>query len=383
MKETEIAGFDPNLYPVGEEMGQFEHNPEHIATARTVAANNSSTYEQVSQAWRDLANYTFNYNLPSNGLYRLKGSVSGKYVDGANHNGDKATMNEEAGTNANGIFFLTDRNELINYGSGYFLANGYGVKGMAAGDKVTFALPQNNLAKHGKFSIKAPAGYLYDHGTTNSWLDRYSNDNSANCEWILEKVTQLPINVPASGFATLCSPVSLTLPEGVTAYELFVDTEESVLVLNKIDRDIMYGEPVLIEATPGLHQAAVGEQFANLQETADFGQGFFKGYLFTSPKTKDVLTLQTIDGEVGFFRYTGTTLRGFRAFIDWQELQEYFPKAPTQGLKIDFGKVNAIEALDSLFNADAPAAIYDLQGRRHSRLQKGINIVNGKKIIVQ
>jgi len=81
-------------------------------------------------------------------------------------------------------------------------------------------------------------------------------------------------------------------------------------------------------------------------------------------------------GTMGFYLYTGTTLTAHKA---------YLPKASvpsgTPGLRFIFGDATGIQAPDS--EETGTDAIYNLQGQRAGGLQKGMNIVGGKKILVR
>ena len=78
--------------------------------------------------------------------------------------------------------------------------------------------------------------------------------------------------------------------------------------------------------------------------------------------------------EVGFYQaMEGTTIPAGKAYF----------KAATPGVKAFFFAGEDATAIDNV-NAnvnDNNAAIYNMAGQKLSKLQKGINIVNGKKIL--
>ena len=51
-----------------------------------------------------------------------------------------------------------------------------------------------------------------------------------------------------------------------------------------------------------------------------------------------------------------------------------------KGFALDFDSADAIK---SLFDAQDNAEIYNLAGQRIRKLQKGVNIINGKKVLVK
>ena len=78
---------------------------------------------------------------------------------------------------------------------------------------------------------------------------------------------------------------------------------------------------------------------------------------------------------VGFYLASGTgTLGAHKAYLDISE-------SPAPYLGFDFGDdTTGINTVGSMMN---DGAIYSLSGARLNKLQKGINIVNGKKVIVK
>lgn len=83
-------------------------------------------------------------------------------------------------------------------------------------------------------------------------------------------------------------------------------------------------------------------------------------------------TLANEKGEFGFFKYTGETLKGGKAFL----------VVPGGALaRILIAGLDDATGIDSVGTDDAQAPCYDLQGRRVSQTQKGIRIINGKKVV--
>lgn len=62
---------------------------------------------------------------------------------------------------------------------------------------------------------------------------------------------------------------------------------------------------------------------------------------------------------------------------DFEVLSNVAPRVYGEGI------VTGIQTINTAADTNAPVAIYNLQGVRLNSLQKGINIVNGKKIIVR
>ena len=118
-----------------------------------------------------------------------------------------------------------------------------------------------------------------------------------------------------------------------------------------------------------------------------------KGVFFDEPKenlevggkTVRVFNINpkaTVRNPLGFYRYSGTTIKGNRAFL--------LIDANSSGAKLDGydmeeeGTVNGIdEVTATTVETDANAVYYDLQGRRIDHPVRGFYIVNGKKVIIK
>lgn len=366
---------------IGTALGQFHVDEAPLNEARQLAASSTSAQPEITKAIKNLA-YAVGYNTPKPGFYRFKGSVSGKYIDAVTaHASGHAKMTETAGQNADGIFYLTHDNQLLSYSTGLFLANSWGVEGYrSAANTLVFDLPNGQVANQGKYTLYT-GSWLYDNGnaTDKNWLDRNSIYAANNCDWVIEAVNTIPVQISSVGLTTLYAPVDLQLPEGVKAYTGAVNAENSEVTLTQIENGVIPAfTPVVIEGTASTtaNFTVVAREVAATEEKAPAADNFFAGSIDKKPKTGNVLTLQNYNSKPGFYKFTGTQVKGFRAYVQLSNA------APTQGLSLNFGTISAIDAVNTLLN-EAPAAIYDLQGRRHNSLQKGINIVNGKKIFVQ
>ena len=85
-----------------------------------------------------------------------------------------------------------------------------------------------------------------------------------------------------------------------------------------------------------------------------------------------VLGVQSTTGVLGFFPFSKTSLPAHQAFIK-------VSSGPSGGYRFD--NATGVEELDADLNLDEP--IYNLAGQRLGKMQKGINIVNGRKILIK
>ena len=86
--------------------------------------------------------------------------------------------------------------------------------------------------------------------------------------------------------------------------------------------------------------------------------------------------MQKLEDALGFFKYTGTNLQGFRVYGE----NLLGSTSSAMGLVFDYGEVTGIEGITT---DGQKAEIYDLSGRRMAKAQKGIYIIDGKKVILK
>jgi hypothetical protein len=201
--------------------------------------------------------------------------------------------------------------------------------------------------------------------------------NTVGYDWTLEEVTTLPVTVSSVGVATLYTPVALEIPADVNVYTAVQDKDDNgaYLKLQLVEKSIPANTGVILEANAGTYYFNVTDK-----EVSEFSQekNVLTGKCETSNMRTDVkvYTLQKPTGkDLGFYLFKGTKpITGFRS---WLELDA---NSPVLSFRFKFGTTTDIESLVTLQNAKT---IYDLSGRRVENMDKGIYIVNGKKIVVK
>ena len=220
--------------------------------------------------------------------------------------------------------------------------------------------------------------YHWDLGTLNN------NDHSDNgYDWVIEEVSWLPVGVStAAGFGTLYSPVALEQSYNrIKAYTGAV--ADGVLKLTPIEGTIPQNTPVIFQYLTGEENGNVFLPVTGDVDNAAYENngtnGYLSGQFVTTAKAADasIYTLQNKSTHgIGMYKYNGTNIKAFRAYLPY--------KAPAEGgaLRIVFDDVTTgIEGIE--VNDGGKTAIYDLSGRRVSRMTKGFYIVNGKKTLIK
>lgn len=342
-------------------------------------------------------------NQPKVGkLYRFKGKVSGKYMcpTAATPSADtKMAMNADADQPAT-IFILQAGDEidgqqgykLLNYSTGYYTKNTHNNGALAAAANSVKITASETAANLGYYTLKSNregntanntiGTYLYDNNTV---VDRNGSYAANHCDWQIEEVTWLPISVTTeySKLGTFVSPISLYAD--ASKLKFYTGTiNGTYLKLTEFTGSVIPANvPFLIEYQDESQQsngcsflqinggeASLGENVTNVLE------GGLETVATPDIEGKTIYTLQKTNNTTQEFRrYTGTTVKGCRAYLP-------VPDNIAGALSMIFegGTTTAIEEAQA---AEEGMVIYDLSGRRVQKASKGLYIVNGKKVYVK
>ena len=189
------------------------------------------------------------------------------------------------------------------------------------------------------------------------------NATGEHYRYFLERVTSLPVTITSAGWATLYSPVALTIPDGITAY-IVTANNTTTLHLEEISTTIPANTGVLLSGEAGSYNFDIttgGSADGNL----------LTGTCATISRTANSYVLGNGDKGVAFYGDGPETLSGFKA---------YFQGA--SGVKAyTFDFETAVRAIEAAQHPER--VIYDLSGRRVENPSNGIYIVNGKKVIIK
>ena len=104
--------------------------------------------------------------------------------------------------------------------------------------------------------------------------------------------------------------------------------------------------------------------------------GLLTGVYEDTPAPLGSYVLQNINDKIGFYYVAQAqpTVKANRCYLT----------APAAGVKAFFFNADDATAIESVENAaNVEGALYNLAGQRIQKMQKGINIVNGKKVLVK
>lgn len=241
------------------------------------------------------------------------------------------------------------------------------------------ALAIANMGRENVVSLIPTGGAMIHAQADNSVVVAWNNtENTSASAWIIEELdintVSHSVTIDEFGWATLVLGYNATIPEGVTAY-VASSVESNYVNLTEVSSVIPANTAVLLNAAEGTYS------FNYSAENGSVGSNELFGYTITTEVTEDVNSYALTDnGENAVFgKFTGTTNKAFKAYLNIPVTSE---EAAARFLvfNITDGTETGIENIEGTGNT-ANAAIYDLSGRRMHNAQKGIFIVNGKKVV--
>ena len=357
-----------------------------LANANTALSSNSlEVVLNATTALQDAIN-KMEVILPEKGkFYRFKHPTADAYMLSDVYSGDAKylAMGALESNKVSSVFYYGEDGTLLSYANGRYLSDA----GQSSSDWTCLAVgTKGNAATFGKGSAVGTVGFYLASGRAywsghKTYVDAGGSFGSnPGYDWVIEEVTTLPVAVSEAGYATLYAPVALTIPaEGVTVYTATV--EDGYLALTEVEGAIPANTGVIIEAAANTYDFAVAAE-------ADAVESHLVGAYVKSEKNADakVYTLQKpAEEEVGFYLFKGykdeadqegtkTYINGFRAWVEVEAGAE----APAM---FSLGRGEGTTAIDSVELTNDNVVIYDLAGRRVEKMEKGIYIVNGKKVI--
>ncbi len=229
-----------------------------------------------------------------------------------------------------------------------------------------------------------------------------------NLPWTfkVEYVNELPVKIGADGKGSLIAPVAVTVPAGsddFTFYTAKTNSDGTVGFEEVTQGDIPANTPIVIKRSEGceaqvcnvtVNYNPVDAPATRAAET-ESNDRFFGSYLATvapTPAEGEALYVKCAtegcdnDNDVVFSKVeAGSTIPA--GTIAFKAVNDSEGETPTT-LTLDLGAANSgTTSINSIYaeseRVAAEGAIYDLQGRRLAAPVRGINIINGKKILVK
>lgn len=258
--------------------------------------------------------------------------------------------------------------------------------------RMDFCAEKNNLFEDGEQSL----GQIYlskqEEGTNNPlmFIDRskchvtleYAN-NSEDIHGPSVAVSDL-----SQGWGTICSPFVMEVPDestGLNVYNPTYNAEKSTLVLgDKLEAGtkIPRKTPLLVRSSEipasGTQNFLFNAPLSDKDATLSAQSLKWSLYGYNKGNATNVFTLgkstNTVNDVVGFYKYTGSTVPNFKAYLVVSSTGS--SKAVT--LSMGEEETTSIDGITDVVNVSNTA--YNLSGQRVNNNAKGFIIINGKKI---
>lgn len=326
---------------------------------------------------------TFNRGNQAFGNYGVwadpEGNVSTEVASRTVTTADYATASVPAGLwqfepAANGQYLKT-------VGSGFYLANvnsGHLVTTKEKGDAKTFALANGNnnfttwqMTENGKTG-NATINIYYNPGQNTSREVTYWQANDAGDYFTIKEVTEIPLTIKTSKWASACYPVAVTLPAELTAYYAVKASSEGIGLDPVEGKVVPANTPVVITGEAGNYNLTIGGEADEIE-----------GNLFTGTTVARQGYNESEGYRYGlsngnFARITGTSIAANKAFIE----SENDLAAAGSTLRVYIFE-DTLTGIDAVETPAEQGAYFDLNGRMVAYPTTGVYVRNGKKIFVK
>lgn len=346
-----------------------------------------------------------------------------------NANGSIADNTYTADFSADNIFYYTANHRLIsfsrgtalNHSSANFLRNQTTAADHGSpsfGTDITFVEVPGIDGVIGKYFIRYnnASRTLYNNGDVVNGAGVISNASGDNIYYAMtvEYIDELPVAINSDGIGSIVSPVALQVPENTNGFEYYIAATEHrggkhlINFSKKTAGEIIpAGSYVLInraEIAPELQTVAyvkvAADNVAALAADVEEGNELFSAshlrlarthseegsdVTYLIKESPETITYASAD-KVTFTKATAddTELEPHTLMVNVPKSED--AEAPaTIALSLNGDNDSSTTSITEV-NAEQPAAaalIYDLQGRKLNAPAKGVNIINGKKVMVK
>jgi hypothetical protein len=189
--------------------------------------------------------------------------------------------------------------------------------------------------------------------------------------WYIQPVEAFNVTIPEAGYATMCLPFGVTLPEGVTAYvatgSVTVDGVEG-LSIQEVESNIPAAMPVILSATAGEYTLVIADNDAPVADNQ------LQGVLKATTASNADKNIYTLNADT-FVKATESTvaLKANSAYLTTESTSASLP------LVVD--TTTGIEGVKA--NDKTSDVLYDLNGKRVKNPATGIYVTGkGKKVFI-
>ena len=388
--------------------GRYDHelydNPEAVAGEieridLSIGDGEDATIAEIQAAIQEIEAIIAGFNIEeiTPGFYyfvNYEYNDAGEYLsDDISNNGTQRVLTTEV--SAKNIFYY-DGQKLIAYASGFGFE--YGICNTGTPDKMNHFV-FGMAYEPGKYTVKSSEGT-----SLVGWADGYWQNKNGELArvsaaeasgWDIQAVASLPVTIGSVRHATFYAPVAVNIPAEVTA-SIISEINGDEVVLQQVTGVVPAGTGLILEAEQGTYNFDIATEEA----PANFEKGYLKGTIaksiITAEDNTNYYVLANTNGKVGLYKAkvnrdaNGEKVdEGGVAFLN-NANRVYLPVVTSQGAMAPAmfrfrGKEQGTTEIEvPATNDQQPAVIYDLTGRRIEKIvEKGIYIVNGKKVVIK
>jgi len=264
------------------------------------------------------------------------------------------------------------------------------------GDAVTykFTVTSPGVVAIGPANVTDPNAQRYFHeGDGATWGEVHAvvqwTATSTASQWTIEEANELGQGTYAleialttigdKSYATTYLPFPVTLSDDAEAYTVKIDGKKAVETL--LGNEIPSEAPVLL-----ISETAAEKVYATVAEVnATVSDNDLKG-VYKKTNQADLegelpVVLNVVNEKVGFYKLAETgSLPANKAFMSYTEGSSTSKEFFEEGFELGSNEATGIDAIE---NGANNGAIYNLQGQRVNKAQKGVFIQNGKKVVLK
>lgn len=216
--------------------------------------------------------------------------------------------------------------------------------------------------------------YVFETNEAGDYTLSFWNQNVSNYAAIvsnieLKKATPATMAISDAQYATFVAPFDVEIPSGVTAYTV-TGRSGNTLVMDEVATTISANTPVILFKETALDATAFyGRPVDGTPEA-----GLLTGVYAETLAPVGSYVLQNNDSKVGFYK-----VNTYQPTVGTNRCYLTVPA----GVKANAFFFNDATGIQNVLEGMQAGEIYDISGRKLGKLQKGVNIVNGKKVLVK